>query len=194
MTIIILTLVTFSYPQKISYKMIPVIRTSFLLTIALLIFSCDNDAEYRGDGQFVDHGPGSVNYRHVLDLGEIDLNSANQYSYDLVNLADTEFVIGLNFEYVHPILADKYQSNNARVELKVLDSNQRKVVHVKSSLKTWTSSISRSSPNSAYVYNRQTNYFKTNGKDYSVSLSILSPNTVSSQYKASLILKSRGWK
>lgn len=167
------------------------------LIFSLLISSCYSESDYTGDGKLIHNGPRAVNNRYVLNLGDIDFNSVNNYDFKLANLPSKQFIIGFNIESPNILPEDTSRINNAQISIKLTNLNGTHISNWDSNLNSWTWSVEVSNNYRTYVYNRDHSYFTPEkNAGYQLTLAVTSPNTLSiiNHYNSQLILKTGGWK
>jgi hypothetical protein len=175
--------------------------TSFAFGAVLscgLLMGCSASNDYSGDGQMIDHGPFAATDRYVLDLGPIDLTRQGKRSYRLGNLPSENFVCGI--EVSAPTSShvqwDKRQID-ASISMDIVGNGGEVLMHIAGPLPDWTWSMDVTGATSAFLYVRGSpgSFFTpTKGSSYRLNVSVDQPDAAHPEIKATLRLKSGGWK
>lgn len=120
-------------------------RVAAVLAVVLL-WSCSAERRYVGDGQLTDHGPEAANERYVLDLGALDLTTAQQVRLQMSGLPETEFVAGVEVKpEEHPAtLPEGFGA--AVISMQLSDADGGTVISASKPLREWTRSVSAARP------------------------------------------------
>jgi len=170
------------------------LRDVFLVFILFSALGCDSVSQYSGDGRLTDNGPFAAIDRYILNLGEISLKQPISKTFNLQNLPKENFVIGIEIQTSSPVLIDQ-TAITPEVSLSLLEDGKSLFTKV-AKLSNWTWSI-HSSGNYAFVYSRElpsTFFNPVLGKRYELIFKVIEPDTGTTNYTASLVAKSGGWK
>ena len=168
--------------------------TLALLAIALVTAGCDSVAQYSGDGKLIDNGSRAATDRYVLDLGTISLKKPVTETFKLKNLPKENFVVGL--ELRGPAGSKLEQSAITPVVSIALLEDGKPIITKDAKLGEWTWSV-RSPGDSAFVYGREkpgTYFDALHGKSYELIFQVKEPDRGGTNYTASLVAKTGGWK
>jgi hypothetical protein len=167
-----------------------------LIFAAIFLGSCSAERQYAGDGQLIDHGPGAANERYVLDLGAVDLASAQRMQLQMRGLPETEFVAGLQVEAVDPVAPLPEGFGAAIVSMRLADADGATVISVSKPLREWTRSEAVDRPE-YFFYVRDdspTRFTPVTGKSYSLTVTVSPAPVAETPVRARILLKSGGWK
>jgi hypothetical protein len=162
-----------------------------------LLSACYRVSEYSGDGHLVDNGFFAATDRYVLNLGPIDLTHRRATTFQIANLPETNFVVGLQISVgpEHRATIEK-QLVNPIVSLELSGPGGKILFTKKSRLQEWTWSMP-SDADRAFVYWRGEpgTYFSAASKTkYTLTLSVSEPDPSPAKYNVLLLAKSGGWK
>ncbi len=163
----------------------------------MLLTGCYKVSEYSGDGHLIDNGVTAATDRYVLDLGAIDLSQRGTKTYRIANLPETSFVVGIEIGVApeERAIIEK-QAVSAAILLELSSVGGQVLFTKKSTLDAWTWSVLVGDLR-AFVYGRGEpgTYFQPLPQtEYTLTLTVLEPDTSQSNYTASLLAKSGGWK
>ena len=175
--------------------------TSFAFGAVLscgLLMGCSASNDYSGDGQMIDNGPFAATDRYVVDLGPIDLTSQGKRSYRLANLPSENVVCGVELSAAPSshVQWDKKQMD-ASISMDIVGSGGEVLMHVAGPLRDWTWSMDVTGATSVFLYVRGSpgSFFTpTKGGSYRLDVSVNDPDVAHPDIKATLKLKSGGWK
>ena len=113
------------------------------------------EANYKGDGQYQDHGPDHVIARRVLNLGRIDLNSDKNYEFNLENLPHAEFLAGLVIDM--PYVIGKWEKpawfKDVQVKMALTDAaTDKPVFEIDQDLGKFTVTNASPKPGTTFLY------------------------------------------
>lgn len=165
-----------------------------LAATSVIAAGCESVAQYSGDGKLIDNGPRAATDRYVVDLGSVSLRTPGTATFKFRNLPGENFVIG--FELQAPSGSKLDQTAITPVVSVLLKEDGKPLVSKEGRLSDWTWSV-KSPGDRAFVYGREkpdTYFDALPGKDYELILQVKQPDRASTNYTASLVAKSGGWK
>jgi hypothetical protein len=133
----------------------------------------------------------------MLDLGQIYLNQRGTTTYRILNLPKADFVAGIEISVAMEdrTTIEKHAVSPA-ILLELTGEGGKVLFTKKSTLDIWTWSI-KLNDYRAFIYGsgESGTYFRSFPKtEYTLRLTVLQPDTSGSEYAASLVAKSSGWK
>ena len=160
-------------------------------------FGCCQMTQYSGDGQLIDNGALAAKDRYVLNLGSINLKKQSLQTFQIVNLPEANFVMGIEISVAsEDRVAIENQQVNAIVSLELSTSKGMTLFTMKAPMAAWTWSVPAGG-HRAFIYGRggPGTYFNADSKtEYTLAFNVLEPDRSQSTYTALLIAKSGGWK
>ena len=164
--------------------------------LCFTIFGCYNERNYIGDGQLIDNGPKAATDRYILDLGKIDFNKKGNHKYTMKNLPEESFGIGLFMKLDQSGKISPSHANNGHISFSLTDKNNNVISEVSSLIGDLTWSITEYEMTThVFIYSQDMGFFKPqNRHQYTLTVSVDSPNTISSTPIPNLLMKSGGWK
>jgi hypothetical protein len=164
-------------------------------TAVLLLSACDRTDVYKGDGKLVDNGLFAAKDRHVLDLGALPLSKNGSRSYQLGNLPNESFVVGLQLTGTSKVSLEG-RPLNPLVAIELRDGNGKVLMNKRSPLKEWTWSVP-STNEWAFIYGegKHETFFKpAPGATFLLSVEVADADPAAEPYTSRLVAKAGGWK
>jgi hypothetical protein len=168
------------------------------VVLCSLITGCSAGNGYSGDGRMIDNGPSAATDRYVIDLGPIDLSTKGKRSFRLVNLPPENFGCGIELSAPGASRVQWEEKRfGASVSMEIAADDGEVVMHVSGPLRDWTWSMYVTGATNAFLYVQGPpgSFFDAKkGRSYRLEFSVIEPDQAHSEIKATLKLKSGGWK
>ena len=184
------------------------IRTLLIAAIGLLA-GClwsdqptrDAGLDYRGDGEFVDHGPGAAIRRYVLDLGKLDLATTGSREFSLAGLPAEELTVGLQVVARAEPREALYDTSplGATLRLELVDEHGNALIAEEAPLTAWTWSGTGGEKSWSFVYLRgdtggDSSFTARPGGSYKATFTVVRPDPGAAGYVVTARAFGGGWK
>ena len=149
---------------------------------------------YSGDGRMIDNGPLAATERYILNLGGVNLGKRGLSTFRMKNLPSVKFNCGIALPF--PPDARQKGWTGAIIAIRILDENGQIAWQASGPLQNWPWATRRDSTEViAYAPDPTVGYFLPKEQStYQVQFEVLTEDTSVSNLKASIELKSGGWK